>query len=328
MDFSFIPVPLSRIDREDKTYRISTAQPLAGLVESIRETGLINPPFLIPKGQSVYRIISGFHRLAACLELGWQEMPARVLPEDANPKNCLGHAIADNAQHRELNPIELARAVDRLGGFFDTSEAIASYGNQLGLSLSRELISRLKRVNRLSGTVKKRIAAGTISLSIALELEKLLPAEMEALSGLFHEIRPTLNHQKEMLSLAKDIARAENRGISDVLANAALQEIRLNPDFTRQQKVRGIRDWLQKRRYPRIQRYEALFARSLRALDLPPAFSLKVPANFEGTQFALMIHFHSPAEFQSHLEWLHHIADNPNFVDMINKRIDDSEPIY
>lgn len=328
MEYSFIPVPLSSIDLSDKTYRISTARPLAGLIESTRETGLINPPILISKGQPCYRLVSGFHRAAACFELGWHEMTARVLPEDASPKSCLGLAIADNAQHRELNPIELARAVEKLAPFFDTAEAIARYGNQLGLSLNRELIDRLKRINRLPAAVKKMIAANTISLAIALELEKLPPEAAEALSALFHEIRPTLSHQKEMLTLAKDIARAEDNSISGVLANAALQEIRLNPDFTRQQKIRGILDWLQKRRYPRIQRFERRFARSLRTLDLPPALSLKAPPHFEGTQFSLVIQFHSPAELKSHLQTLQHIADTPNFVDMINKKIDDPELIH
>jgi len=328
MDCKTLSVPLSRIDQHDSIYRISTAQPIEQLRDSIRQMGVINPPFLIPQSEASYNIVSGFQRVAVCRELKWTVMPARVLRTDTNSRDCLGLAVADNAQHRELNIIEQARAVQKLGPFFDDPGELVSYAKNLGLPLSRDLIPRLNRLNGLSRSIQNRIAANTISLTISLELAKLAPEEAEALSGLFHEIRPTLSQQKEMLFLVKDIARARDHSITAVLKNGDLPGIRRNPDFNRQQKVGQMLAFLRKQRYPRIHRFGTFFARNLRALDLPANLSLKPPANFEDTRFSMTIDFHSPAGLKTHIQTLQSIADNPHFINIIDKRIDDPDPLH
>lgn len=58
---------------------------VAGLAESIKEVGLLNPITVYPReivrnGQAVdgYGLVAGAHRLEACKSLGWQEIPAVV----------------------------------------------------------------------------------------------------------------------------------------------------------------------------------------------------------------------------------------------------------
>ena len=74
----FQTIPLSRIDLQDDTFRITTRTDVNDLLRSIQYDGLITPPLLIKKS-SAFIIVSGFRRIAACLELEWKEITARIL---------------------------------------------------------------------------------------------------------------------------------------------------------------------------------------------------------------------------------------------------------
>lgn len=328
MVYNLNPVPLSSIDRKDLTYQISTPKPVSHTAQSISQVGLINPPILTPRENSGYRIVSGFRRVAACQSLAWPELTARILSSDMKRINILGLAIADNAQHRELNWIEQAKAIEKLSLYLDDDTDILHYLKKLGMQLNREFISRLRRLNNLSDSIKEGVISNTIPLTIALELEKLGPAAAEELSVLFDELRPTLNQQKEILVLAKEIARVEDRSIPDLIKAAPIGEIRADTELDRSQKLKNIRSSLKRRRYPGIHKFEAFFDRNLKALKLPREIGLFPPANFEGNRFSMTISFHSQAEFKAHVETLFRLADDPHFTAIVKKQIDDQETLY
>ncbi|MFO7839673.1 MAG: ParB N-terminal domain-containing protein [Desulfosalsimonadaceae bacterium] len=327
MNFRCAAVGLDQIDVADAACRISIERPIDGLAESIDQIGLLNPPFLVPF-QSNYRIVSGFHRIRACLKLGRKTTDARLLPANAREIEILSLAIADNAQHRELHLIEQARAIACLNPFFPDAGGLAAFAKKLGLSVNKALVSRLLRINRLPGFMQNRILSGAISMTIALELESLHQEGAEALSRLFEEIRPSLNEQKEILALVKDIAGAEERSVADVVNKGAVAEIRRDQSCNRKQKTARIRSLLRKRRYPAISRFEALFAEKLRSLNLPEKMDFKPPPGFEGEEFGIHFTFQSQEEFDSHLRILERIAQNSNFTAIMNKSHDDSDPLY
>ena len=328
MNFDFVAVRLNLIDQADETYRISTTTGDPQLDASLQAIGCINAPILAPAAASAYRIVSGFKRIAAGERLGWTEMPARLIRPDTEALDILGVAIADNIQHRPLNPVELARAVEKLGRFFADRTGLISYGETLGLSLNQRLIARLERLRRLSDTIQARIISNAIPLTIALELEKLPPASAEALADFFDMLRPTLNQQKEVLMWVQEIAGAEDQSVAEVLNAAPISEIRADHHLERPQKLKKIRNALKRRRYPTIYRFETMLEKNHRALNLPSDIHLSVPENLEDNRFAMTISFHSPLEFKGHIETLSHIADNPHFAAIVNKQIDDQASLY
>lgn len=321
-------VQICLIDQKDLTYQISTSKPVDCISQSISQIGLINPPILSPVGNSGYRIVSGFRRIAACKKLGWSELSARILPSDMEQINILGLAIADNVQHRELNLIEQAVAIEKLGLYLDDDTDIISYGKKIGLQLNRQFINRLRRLNKLSDSIKDRVISDTIPLTIALELDKLDAAAAEAVALFFDELRPTLNQQKEILLLVKELARVEDRSISDLIKTGSIGAIRGDMDLDRSQKLKRIRALLKKRRYPAIHHFEALFDRNLKALELPRDIDFSPPANFEGNRFSMTIFFHSLAEFKTHVGTLIRLADDPHFIEILKKQIDNQETLY
>lgn len=91
------------------------------LALSIREAGLIQPIVAqrIP-GHSGLQIVAGHRRWAACQKLGWTKVPC-IIRRDMLPDEELLTMLVENGQRAGLDPIEEARALNRLksGGLRD-----------------------------------------------------------------------------------------------------------------------------------------------------------------------------------------------------------------
>jgi|GEM_PF-2478142 len=85
---------------------------VVGLMESIRECGLINPiTITIPKGAKAV-LVAGYHRLAACKRLGWKQIPTQVL-HTQYPLLVELAEIDENLIRNELTPLEMADSLKR-----------------------------------------------------------------------------------------------------------------------------------------------------------------------------------------------------------------------
>ncbi len=82
-------------------------QKLTDLVSSISEVGLLHPIIVIADGER-YKLVAGARRLAACIKLGYERIPAFVLSGDASVRQI---QIIENIQREDLNPVDRAEAV-------------------------------------------------------------------------------------------------------------------------------------------------------------------------------------------------------------------------
>lgn len=322
------PVPLARIETADPAYRVTAEQAVEGLADCMDAVGLLHPPILVARRPDFYGVVSGFRRIRAAERLGWSEIPARVLPTDADPLLCASLAVADNAQQRALCLIEQTRAVSLLAPFFEEPGPLAAHAARLGLSMSPQLVCRLSRLNRLSPEIRGHIEADAVPMSVALELETLDRPCAEAASRLFFETRPTLNEQKEILGLARDIARSEGKKLRQVLFESGISEVRADPQLSRREKIKQIRRLLNKRRYPWIHRYQERFEESRRALCLPDGAALEMPRDFEAEGCMLRISFASAEELASHLDALQGFVQSPHLAAILDKGLEDPHPLY
>jgi len=96
---------------------------LAELARSIQTSGIIQPLVLRPHGAR-FQLIAGERRWRAAQRAGLQRVPAvvREVPEEL----ALEITLVENIQREDLNPIEQARAFDRLMSEFHlTQEEVA-----------------------------------------------------------------------------------------------------------------------------------------------------------------------------------------------------------
>lgn len=312
MRFESKIVPLSSIDLSDHTFRITTERPIDELSESLKLLGLIHPPLLIERGQ-MFTILSGFRRIQAGQYLGWPTLPAMVVDPDAEKLECAQFAIADNAQQRQLNIIEASRALNLLADFFHEPEKLVKMATSLALPGNLAVIKKIQKLCRLPQFVQELIVAGVISLSMALDLEKISHEECTAFAEIFNELRLSLAKQREIFALVKEIALREENNNKAILAEAEICRILSDENLNHTQKTSRIRIYLKQRRFPALVDAENKFEEFKRSLSLCDNFRLIPPAGFEGTQYVIRLHFNSLDELKSHRSVLAGLIENNHF---------------
>jgi ParB family transcriptional regulator, chromosome partitioning protein len=128
---------------------------LQELADSIKAQGLVQPIVVRPlyddatSGQARrYEIIAGERRWRAAQMAGLHEIPAliRRVPDSA----AIAMSLIENIQRENLNPLEEARALERLISEFDMTHATAAEA----VGRSRAAVSNLLRLLELTDEVK------------------------------------------------------------------------------------------------------------------------------------------------------------------------------
>lgn len=160
-------VPLTLIDANpDQPRQAFSEQSIAGLAQSIRSDGVIQPILLRPEGER-YLLIAGERRLRATAVAGLTEIPAvvRNIPDD----RILEIALIENIQREDLNPLEVARALHRLSTELRLShEELASRTGK-----GRATITNQMRLLRLPPMVQDLIAGDELQMGHARALLSL-----------------------------------------------------------------------------------------------------------------------------------------------------------
>jgi ParB family chromosome partitioning protein len=129
---------------------------LAGLVESIRAAGLVQPIVVRDAGDG-FEIVAGERRWRAAREAGLATIPAIV--RQADEREALILALAENVAREDLNAVELARAYATLSDELDLSQT--EIARRVGRS--RPAIANTLRLLELPDGVLELIAAGDLS---------------------------------------------------------------------------------------------------------------------------------------------------------------------
>ncbi len=135
------------------------SEKLDELAASIREHGLIEPLAVRRAAgqEGVFEIIAGERRFRASQRAGLLEV--LVVVKDVSPKGAFELAIIENVQREDLNPVELAEALDRLVKEHGYTQE--SLGERLGKN--RTTITNSLRLLRLPGEVREKIVTGELS---------------------------------------------------------------------------------------------------------------------------------------------------------------------
>ncbi len=171
-----IPVDLMQRGR----YQPRTAMDedaLAGLAESIRERGVLQPIVVRPITEGRFEIVAGERRWRAAQAAGLEEVPALVRSVD--DEAALAIALIENIQREDLNAIEEARALKRLVDEFGITHARAAQA----VGRSRAAVTNLLRLLELNEDVSALVEAGALDMGQARALLALSgPAQSGAAS--------------------------------------------------------------------------------------------------------------------------------------------------
>lgn len=152
--------------------RVFQPKALEELARSIRVDGLVQPIVVRANGAR-FTLIVGERRLRAAKLAGLTEIPSIVREIDQG--HILEVTLVENIQREDLNPIEIAAALQRMIDELQLSheEVAARTGKD------RSTITNLLRLLRLPPDVRELIAEGRISGSHARAIAGLEDAEQQ-----------------------------------------------------------------------------------------------------------------------------------------------------
>lgn len=137
---------------------------LQDLADSIRAQGVVQPVVVRPVGLNRYELIAGERRWRAAQLAGLTEIPAVV--RDVEDRAAIAMALIENIQRENLNPMEEARALERLIEEFDMTHQQAAEA----VGRSRAAVSNLLRLLDLNNAVKDLVEKGQLEMGHARAL--------------------------------------------------------------------------------------------------------------------------------------------------------------
>ncbi len=215
-------MPVELLQRGQYQPRIDIRQDtLEDLASSIRAQGVVQPIVVRPIGKEGgtqrYEIVAGERRWRAAQLAGLAEIPAVVkdIPDEA----AIAMALIENIQRENLNPLEEARALDRLISEFDLTHAEAAQA----VGRSRAAVSNLLRLQDLSDKVRPLLESRQLEmgharalLGISNAVQQLDAARQVVKKGL--SVRETERLVRHMLENAdsKKPAQQASSGDADI----------------------------------------------------------------------------------------------------------------
>jgi ParB family chromosome partitioning protein len=158
-------IPLELIDRNPfQTRSRVNEEQLAELAASITANGVVQPVLVRPLSSGRFQLIAGERRWRASQLAGKTTIPAIL--RQVSDEQAMEITIVENLQRADLNPMEQARAFERLSREFHmTQEQMAQRTGK-----DRATVANFLRLLRLPSAVQARVESGELSFGHARTL--------------------------------------------------------------------------------------------------------------------------------------------------------------
>jgi ParB family chromosome partitioning protein len=171
---------------------------LAELAASITANGVVQPILVRPQASGRFQLIAGERRWRASQLAGKQTIPAIL--RQVSDEQAMEITIVENLQRADLNPMEQARAFERLAREFHmTQEQMA-----IRTGKDRASVANFLRLLRLPASVQARVEAGDISFGharalLALEHAEEIEKAAQRVVALSLSVRQTENYVQGLI---------------------------------------------------------------------------------------------------------------------------------
>jgi ParB family chromosome partitioning protein len=195
-----LEIPLDHIERNpfQTRTRFDEAQ-LTELTQSIAASGVVQPIVVRPLSEGRYQLITGERRWLASRKAGKATIPAIV--RQASDEQTLEMTIVENLQRADLNPMEQARAYQRLSHDFKmTQEQMATRTGK-----ERASVANFLRLLRLPEPVQHKVESGDLSFGhartlLALDSPESITAAAQKVMALSLSVRQTESYVQGLIN--------------------------------------------------------------------------------------------------------------------------------
>jgi ParB family chromosome partitioning protein len=209
---------------------------LEGLVESIRENGIVQPVVVRQEGER-FELIAGERRWRAAQLAGMMRIPAVV--RKVGQEQVLELALIENIQRKDLNPIEEAKAYDLLIVQMKMSQA--DVAKRVGRE--RSSVANSLRLLKLPDKIQSMLTEGTLTAGHAKAIVAISDAGTQ-IKVADEVVRKFLSVRETEALVAKLAATRTSGGAATETANAVVE--------TEDPNVRAAQENLQRRLGTRV----------------------------------------------------------------------------
>jgi ParB family chromosome partitioning protein len=230
-----LEIELDRIERNPNQTRTAFDEAkLAELAASIRASGVVQPVVVRELSGGRYQLIMGERRWRASRAAGKTTIPAIV--QKASDEQAMEMTIVENLQRADLNPMEQARAFERLGREFKmTQEQIATRTGK-----DRASIGNFIRLLKLPAAIQEMVEAGELSFGhgralLALDSAEKITVAAAKVKALAMSVRQTETYVQGLLNPEAKPGRVK------LAASAEAQDANVREAQDRLQRRLGLR---------------------------------------------------------------------------------------
>ena len=202
-------IPLDEIDPNPFQTRTHVdADQLTELAASITANGVVQPVLVRPLANGRFQLIAGERRWRASQQAGKPTIPAIL--RQVSDEQAMEITIVENLQRADLNPMEQARAFDRLSREFHmTQEQMA-----VRTGKDRATVANFLRLLRLPSSVQTRVEVGELSFGhartlLAFEHAEEIEKAAQRIAALSLSVRQTENYVQGLLHPEKNKKEAK-----------------------------------------------------------------------------------------------------------------------
>jgi ParB family chromosome partitioning protein len=192
-------IPLDQIDPNPfQTRSQVNEEQLAELAASITANGVVQAVVVRPLANGRFQLIAGERRWRASKLAGKATIPANL--RQVSDEQAMEITIVENLQRADLNPMEQARAFERLSrDFHMTQEQMAQRTGK-----DRASVANFLRLLRLPATVQAKVESGQLSFGharalLAFEHAEEIEKAAKRIVGLSLSVRQTETYVQALL---------------------------------------------------------------------------------------------------------------------------------
>lgn len=294
---------IDRISDQPGRFCMSYGFDSTGLEKSLAQVGLINNPFIFICDDNGVETVTGFRRIQALRKLNVKTIDCYDLTDSGMPHyEMLRLAFHDNMFTRELNLVEKSMFFNRLTKLVKDNNLIRKYIDCLNVSLKDYEV--ILGIEKLDNSLKDSVSGGNINIKALERLIQLDINDAVLLNDWISKLKLNYNYQIQFIDYIIDISRIHKLSVSSVLGDEYYLNLLENRNENTPQKARELIDSLRTRRNPNLSKYQNIFEKKVKQLQLPKNIKIKNPGNFESEGYQLEIDFKNGVELWENLKRL------------------------
>ena len=268
------------------------------LKESISALGVINPVYLISRGEK-FQILAGFKRVNCAVSLKHQTIPARVVTP-AEIGQVFPGLLGEHLSTRTLNIMEKSRIIQILKELkipWDKLEK--NYLKIIDVAPQRIILEQLLQLLKLPREVQYYLEEYNLSLKQTEVFRKF----NKDINGRFIKIAKQLNIRivelEKLMILVEDIAGKESVSVKSIFADLEVDSILTNENLSRNQKIKQISQNLEQRRYSKLKGWNDQLESLRKMLEMPDFLQISWDTSLERTGLTLQAQIKSRQDIEN-----------------------------